>query len=356
VKAPVKINLNAPLVLVTGATGWLGRRIAAALTTGLPNTQLLLNGVFRLRALVLPGEDVSQLREQGTEIVTGSIVDMEAVRAFVAGAEGAILIHLAGVIHPKTVGQFEAINAQGTINLITAAQKIGVRRAIVMSSNSPIGCNPHPNHRFTEESPYRPYMGYGRSKMLMETALRAEVAAGSPMEIVIVRAPWFYGPNQPSRQTLLFKMIKRGKFPVVGSGRNRRSMAYTDNLAQGILLAATHKDAAGEIFWLADETPYTMNEIIETVRQVLSEDFGMTVRPRTIRLPGMVAEISTILDASLQYVGIYHQKLHVLSEMNKTMACDITKAKKVLGYTPYVALREGMRLSIDSCLQNGEAI
>lgn len=348
--------LNAPLVLLTGAAGWLGRRIAMALTRGLPEVRLLARGGLQVRALVLGGEDVSQLREHGVEIVTGDIRDMEAVRAFVTDAAGAVLIHLAGVIHPKTVAEFEAINTQGTINLITAAQKVGVRRAVVMSSNSPIGCNPHPDHRFTEESPYNPYMGYGRSKMLMEKALRVEISVGSPTEIVIVRAPWFYGPDQPSRQTLFFKMIRNGKFPIVGSGGNRRSMAYTDNLAQGILLAAAHKNAAGEIFWLADETSYTMNEIVETIGKVMHEDFGMTVKPNKIHVPAIAAEVATIVDATLQYAGFYHEKIHLLSEMNKTIACDITKARKVLGYVPKVALREGMRLSIDSCLKNRQAI
>ncbi|TCU31323.1 NAD-dependent epimerase/dehydratase family protein [Rhizobium azibense] len=349
-------NLNVPPVLLTGAAGWLGGRVAAALTTGLPEAGPFASGGFGVRALVPAGEDVSQLREQGVEIVIGDIRDMETVRVFVAGAEGAVLIHMAGIIHPRTVAQFEAINTQGTINLITAAQKAGVRRAVVMSSNSPIGCNPHSDHRFTEESPYNPYVGYGRSKMLMEKALRAEIAAGSPMEIAIVRAPWFYGPNQPPRQTLFFKMIKDGKFPIVGSGQNRRSMGYTDNLAQGILLAATHEKAAGETFWLADETPYTINEIVEVVGKVLHEDFGMTVKPNKFRLPGIAGEVATMVDATLQYVGIYHQKIHVLSEMNKTIACDITKARKLLGYAPKIALREGMRLSVQWCLTNGRAI
>ncbi|AMA61574.1 hypothetical protein BCCGELA001_29810 [Bradyrhizobium sp. CCGE-LA001] len=348
--------MNAPLVLLTGGAGWLGGRIAAALTTGLPGAQLIATGGFRVRALVLAGEDVSQLREKGAEIVTGDVRDMEAIRAFVTDAENAILIHTAGVVHPKTVAEFEAVNTQGTINLLTAAQKARVRRAIVISSNSPVGCNPHPDHRFTEKSPYNPYMGYGRSKMLMEKALRAEIAVGSSTETVIVRAPWFYGPDQPSRQTLFLKMIKEGKFPIVGTGRNRRSMGYTDNLAQGILLAAATKDAAGEIFWLADETSYTMNEIVETVGKVLHEDFGMRVKPNMVRLPSFVGEVATMLDAALQYVGIYHQKIHVLSEMNKTIVCDIAKAKKVLGYAPKIALREGMRLSVASCLKNKQKI
>ncbi|WP_246688830.1 MULTISPECIES: hypothetical protein [unclassified Mesorhizobium] len=99
-----------------------------------------------------------------------------------------------------------------------------------------------------------------------------------------------------------------------------------------------------------------MNEIIETVGKVLHEDFGMPVKPNKIRLPSIAAEVATKVDATLQYAGMYHQKIHVLSEMNKTIACDITKARKVLGYAPTIALREGMRLSVDWCLKNGQAI
>ena len=106
-----------------------------------------------------------------------------------------------------------------------------------MSSNSPLGCNPFPDHLFDEQSPYHPYMNYGRSKYLMEQHIR-EVQQARMLETVIIRAPWFYGPHQPPRQSLFFQMIRDGKAPIVGSGENRRSMAYIENLAQGILLAA----------------------------------------------------------------------------------------------------------------------
>ena len=176
--------------------------------------------------------------------------------------------------------------------------------------------------------------------------------AGGP-EVVIVRAPWFYGPGQPPRQTQFFTMIKGGKFPIVGNGQNRRSMGYTDNLAGGILLAAAQPRAAGQIYWIADRQPYTMNEIVETVRTVLHDDFGMKVVRRQIRVPGIVADLARLIDGSLQSTGFYHQKFHVLSEMNLTIACDVSKAETELGYRPAISLREGMRRSVAWCQAQG---
>ena len=104
-------------------------------------------------------------------------------------------------------------------NILAAAERSGVRRAVIMSSNSPLGCNPHPDHLFDERSPYHPYMNYGRSKMMMEQAVQS-FSDGSNMEIVIIRAPWFYGPFQPPRQKLFFEMVRDGKAPIVGGGEN----------------------------------------------------------------------------------------------------------------------------------------
>lgn len=190
----------------------------------------------------------------------------------------------------------------------------------------------------------------------MEQLLQNHMARQQSPEIVIVRAPWFYGPGQPPRQTLFFSMIKEGKFPLVGNGMNKRSMGYVDSLALGLLLAGDKPEARQEIFWLADEDPYSMLEIIDTVRLVLREDFGMPVKDGTIKLPSAAADIARLCDATLQAAGLYHQKIHVLSEMNMTIACNIDKAKRILGYQPLVALREGMRRSVKWCLDNNLAI
>ena len=231
-----------------------------------------------------------------------------------------------------------------------------MRRAVVMSSNSPIGVSRNPFEVFDEESPYNPYMGYGRSKQEMEEWLRAGASDKNLPQITIVRAPWFYGPEQPARQTRFFSMIKAGRFPIVGDGHNRRSMGYVDSLAYGILLAAQAPQAAGKIYWLADERPYPMKEIVDTVRDVLRDDFGMSVNPKTVQVPGIISDVARLGDWMLQKAGIYNQEIHVLSEMNLTIACSIERAQRELGYKPLVNLREGMRRSVAWCLERGIAI
>ena len=71
------------------------------------------------------------------------------------------------------------------------------------------------------------------------------------------------------------------------------------------------------------------------------------------RLPAPTARLAQIADAALQAVGLYEQRVHVLSEMDKNISCTIEKARRELGYRPTVGLEEGMRRSIAWCLEQG---
>jgi nucleoside-diphosphate-sugar epimerase len=343
-------------VLVTGAMGWLGSRLVEALVSGLPDHEALRvpTADLRIRCLVLPGQDASSLLRLSSriEVVAGDIRVPADCARFCEGAKSALLFHTAGIIHPKCVRDFYSINVDGVRNLLDAAVKAGARRTVVVSSNSPCGCNPHPDHLFDELSPYHPYMNYGRSKMEMELAVRNFQREGK-IETVLVRPPWFYGPNQPPRQTLFFQMIRDGKAPIVGSGENLRSMGYVDNLCQGLLLAAVTEAASGQTFWIADKRPYSMNEIVDTVERLLETEFNQKCTHKRMRLPGFASSVAFVADFALQGMGQYHQKIHVLSEMNKTIACSIKKAEQELGYRPAIALEEGMRRSLKWCLGQG---
>jgi len=346
---------DSPSILITGALGWLGKRLCRLLAEGEYN--LPLGGLPAIRCLVLPGQDPSALRALGPHVgvVPGDLRQPADCARFLENSAGAVLIHTAGVIHPRRVREFYEINVQGAVNLLAAAKTAGIRRAVMVSSNSPLGANPHPDHLFDECSPYHPYRHYGRSKMLMEQAVLTAFQAGA-LETVIVRPPWFYGPDQPPRQTLFFRMVKAGRALLVGSGENLRSMAYVDNLAQGLLLAATHPAAAGQIYWIADRRPYAMRQIIDTIERLLEEEFHIPVAHRRLHLPGIASTAAAAADALLQAAGLYQQKIHVLSEMNQTIACSIQKAERELGYHPQVSLEEGMRRSIQWCLEQGIVI
>jgi nucleoside-diphosphate-sugar epimerase len=248
--------------------------------------------------------------------------DPAAVGRFCAGAEGATVFHLAGIIHPSRVQELFEINTEGTRHLLAAASAAGVRRVVATSSNSPAGVSRDPSTRFDESSPYRPYMTYGKSKKLMEDALNAAHASGA-VETVITRPCWFYGPEQPPRQSTFFQMIREGKAPIVGDGEARRSMSYVDNTAQGLLLAAGSERAAGETYWLADERPYSMNEIIDTVEELLEDEFGMEVAHDRMRLPSVASEVALAVDATLQKAGLYTLMFDVLREMNMPIAWSV---------------------------------
>lgn len=349
------MELNTPLVLVTGAGGWLGSRLVESLVRGLPEHDELKAPAanLRVRVLVLPGQDATTLKRLSDriEVVNGDLRNPADSARFCEGAKGAILFHTAGIIHPRRVREFYEINRDGTIHLLDAAIRSGVKRAVVVSSNSPCGCNPHPDHLFDELSPFHPYMNYGRSKLEMELAVRERA---SRIEIVLIRAPWFYGPNQPPRQTLFFQMIRDGKAPIVGRGDNLRSMAYVDNLCQGLVLAALRERAAGQVYWIADRRPYSMNEIVDTIERLLETEFGHACKHKRMRLPAFASDVAWLADKMLQALGVYHQKIHVLSEMNRTIACSVARAEQELDYRPTIALEEGMRRSLRWCAENGQ--
>jgi nucleoside-diphosphate-sugar epimerase len=347
------------LTLVTGAPGWLGTRLARVLLGGLPEAPGLerADPGRRIRCLVLPGSDTAALRGLGgIEVVEGSLGDEGALAQFCAGGEEATLFHCAGVVHPRrAVRELFDVNVEGTRRLLGAVARAGVRRVVAVSSNSPIGVARRPDDVFDEDSAYRPYLGYGRSKLLMERCVQEYQRQGA-LETVIIRPPWFYGPDQPPRQTLFFRMIREGKAPILGDGQQRRSMVYLDNLCQGLLLAERTPRANGQTYWIADRRPYTMNEIVDTVERLLEGEFGLMVAHRRLRLPSVVADAAEAADRLIQRAGFYQQKVHVLGELNKTIACSIGKAERELGYQPAVELEEGMRRSIRWCLENGIAI
>ena len=338
--------------VVTGAAGWLGTALVHALAA--PDGAWHRPG--RVRALVTNRVEADRLRAVGptVEPVIGDLTAPETLGPLTDGLRGDVdVIHTAGVIHPRRIADFDAVNVGGTRAVLALAQGVGARRVVHVSSNSPFGTNAHPGDRFRNDEPYHPYFGYGRSKMQAELAVLDAVADG--LDAVIVRPPWFYGPHQPPRQTTFFQMVRAGRFPILGRGDQARSMVYVDNLVQGIVRAELVATPAGRGWWIADARPYVLTEIVETVGRALRDE-GFEVAPNRLRVPAVVGRIAELADGMIQRTGRYHQQIHVLGEMDKNIACDISVARSELGYEPEVELYEGMRRSIRWCVEQGLAL
>jgi nucleoside-diphosphate-sugar epimerase len=342
-------GVASPTVVVTGGAGWFGRNLMR---------RLVADGRRSIRVLVANAEDAAQLEILSPIVapVVGDVRDATAVAALFDGLDAPTVFHAAGIIHPQgSTRMLFDVNVAGTEVVLDGARRAGAGRFVHTSSNSPFGANQRPTDRFTEDSPFHPYLSYGRSKFEGEELVRRYQQRGD-LETVILRPPWFYGPEQPARQDQFFSAIRKGRFPLVGEGTQQRSMVFTGNLVQGALLAETAEAAPGEAYWIADAEPYPLRDIFAGVREALAAE-GLDVSDRNPpRLPTFVADAMVGVDSALQALGRYVQPVHVLGELRDTIACDITKARTELGYAPEVSLVEGMRASIRSCLARGAAL
>lgn len=316
-------------ILVTGI-GWLGTRFVESLTAN--------NKEDNVRCLMMRRERVPYLINKRCQVVRGDVREYYTLVDAVKDVD--LVFHLAGVIHAKPKDLME-INALGTDNLLLASVREKVKKFIYISSNSAVGYTKE-KELMNETRRWYPYMTYGASKFIAEY-LTLTTSDSFDIKTIILRPCWYYGINQPKRQTKLFKMIKKGKPIIFGDGRNLRSMSYIDNVIQALLLA---KDYNGDeqLFWIADRKPYTINEIYETIANLLEVK---NYKPRHI--PTFVSNGLRKADALIQKLGFYNSYIHVGGEMTLNIACDISKARKELGYNPKIELQEGMRRSIKWC-------
>jgi nucleoside-diphosphate-sugar epimerase len=91
---------------------------------------------------------------------------------------------------------------------------------------------------------------------------------------------------------------------------------------------------------------------VDTVKAALRDE-GFEVSTRQLRLPAVVSRLAEGADRRLQERGMYHQEIHVMGELGKTIACDVGATIEVLGYRPEFALYDGMRRAIAWCRQRG---
>jgi dihydroflavonol-4-reductase len=316
-------------VLVTGATGFTGGRLARALH----------GRGHEAWAMVRSGSAAEDLRASGIQLVPGDLAKPETL----PGALGhgfdvvyniAALYRQAGL--PDSV--YHQVNAVAVGQLIAAAAAAGVRRVVHCSTVGVHGDVEHPPAN--EDAPLSPGDVYQRSKVEGERIGR-EAAARAGIELAIARPSGIYGPGD-RRLLKLFRGVARRRFVILGDGRIFYHLTYVDDVAEGLRLCGEVPAAAGRTYILGGAEVPTLNEL---ARLIADEAH---VPPPRVYLPVWPFWVAgAVCEALCAPFGIepplYRRRVDFFT---KSRAFDITRARQELGYAPAVDLRTGIQRTL----------
>ncbi len=224
-------------VLVTGAAGFTGRALVLK----------LLDQGEEVVALVRNPDVCKDLEEKGARLLAGDIKSEESVREAVKGA--GTVYHIAALFRRAGFpdSEYREVNIEGTRHLLDASVREGVKAFVHCST---IGvCGDIDNPPADENTPYNPGDIYQVTKMEGEK-LALSYAKEGKLPVVVARPASIYGPGD-RRLLKMFRMIKRGRFFVLGDGKPFFHVVYIDDLIEGFILCARKEEAVGEVFILA---------------------------------------------------------------------------------------------------------
>ncbi len=310
-------------ILVTGATGFTGGKLAR---------RLAAQGES-VRALVRDGAKARSLAADGIDVRVGQLTSLNDV---VAAARGCDQIHhIAAVFrtagHPDSY--YHDVNVGGTQNVLQAARRVGCERVVHCSTG---GVHGHiANPPADETYPFGPGDIYQRTKLEGELAVAEAARRGQP--VVIVRPAPIYGEGD-LRFLKLYRAIARGVFVMIGSGRPKLHIVHIDDLVDGILLCSTCDAALGETFIFAGPEAPTLNQLVRHIARALG-----VAEPR-LRIPVWpVKAAGALCEGICVPLGIdppLHRRRVAFFTHHREFDCS--KAARLLGYAPKISPAEGI--------------
>jgi len=315
-------------VLVTGGTGFIGRRLVTALLEQKARVRVLVRG------------QVSSIEHQGTgmEPATGSLERIvgdltDAASLVRACARMKTVFHIAGFAHadagstPEFAARHWAVNAEGTFHLLDAAREAGVSRFIFLSSVKAVG-DPG-THCVDERWAAPPETSYGQAKRAAEERVLA-MGRESAMHTVNLRPALVYGSGMKANLLRLVKAVQQNWLPPLPETGNRRSLVHVDDVVQALLLAARHPAAAGQTYFVTDGRTYSGRELYRLIRQALGRPMpGWTVPANVL------CGLAQMADGVRRLAGRRDPKAQAMLDKLLGWACyDSRRIIAELGYQP----------------------
>jgi nucleoside-diphosphate-sugar epimerase len=267
------VNGSVKSVLVTGANGFVGHGLCAALSS---KGIRVVAGVRRPLNPPLQGAVQAETLE----------LSVDPVRWQTALQSVECVVHLAGWAHkrgPADIGSFNAVNVDGSRFVAEQAAAAGVRRMVFVSSIKV-------NGEHTDAVAYRasdapmPEDAYGKSKLAAECAVR-EVCNASALELAIVRPPLVYGAGVKGNFLRLMKLVKLGLPLPFGSFDNKRSMVGIDNLLSFLEVCLVHPSACGGTWLISDGDDLSTPELVRRIAKSMHRKATLVrIPPRWLQL------------------------------------------------------------------------
>lgn len=320
-------------VLVTGGKGFLGGHLVSQLEAEGKKVRILARSHHKTA------------KDEGKDIVWGDIRDPEAVDRAVSGVD--YVIHV--VSNFRQGGSDDkvahATNVEGTLNLLSAAKKHGVKHLIHCST---IGV-----HGTVLEIPANEDTAFNPTDLYQETKLIAEKKVWefhkeTGLPITVIRPISLFGPGD-LRMLKLFKMIQQGKFFIVGKGEVLFHPAYIDDVVRGFMMCLNNEKAVGETFIIGGDRYLTLNELCQIIADELN------VAPPSLKLPmAPVLAAATLCEKVCAPFGI-EPPLHRrrVSFFQNNRAFSIQKVKDKLGYEPHYSLQDTIHKTAQWYKQEG---
>ncbi|MGQ9599025.1 MAG: NAD-dependent epimerase/dehydratase family protein [Anaerolineae bacterium] len=329
------MNSSGPLVLVTGANGFLGSHL----------TELLINRGYRVRCMVRRTSDLTHIRHLPVE---WAFADVQDVQALYQACEGVDMVcHCAALTRARDEETFYRVNAEGTELLARACLDVspGLKRFLFVSSQAVAGPSRTPEDVRDEKDEPQPITWYGRSKWAAEKVLWT-IADRLPW--VIVRPSAVFGPRD--RDFLAyFVWVQRGLNLQLGKRSRRISLIYVRDLVRLLGLALESEAALGQTYFgCAYECSYL--EFSAAVAKVLGK------RTRCIRLPEWVLPLLAF-QARVQGWFTSRPPLlnaqRILDLQQPSWLCSAEKARQELGFEPEYDLLTATQETADWYRENG---
>ncbi|MGI8461809.1 MAG: NAD-dependent epimerase/dehydratase family protein [Solirubrobacterales bacterium] len=306
---------------ITGASGFIGRRL-----------------VERLRADGATVRGVDLQTDKARDVVAGDISEPGLWQDAAAGSE--VVVHTAAIVsNAATRDVAWRMNVLGTRHALDAAVAAGAKRFVHFSSVRAFSDVDFPDG-VDERHPVRPDGStYVDTKVASEQVVLQAHAAGE-IECTVIRPGDVYGPGSRPWTILPVDAIKSNRFVLPAMGKGVFSPVYVDNLLDGVLLAASRDDAAGEVFTISDGVGVSCREFFGHYCRMLGKP-----PPRglpTVAALGLVSIPETIAWISGEDTEIRRESMRYLAREG---TYSIEKARRVLGYEPAIGLDEGMRLT-----------